>query len=46
MIEEERIRILQEHAGKLVGYLPKGVLRESDLPHLGPNIQDFYGKNK
>ncbi|KAI8925681.1 tumor suppressor, Mitostatin-domain-containing protein [Entophlyctis helioformis] len=32
VIEQERQRLLREHASKLVGYLPKGVLRdEKDL---------------
>ena len=35
MIEEERIRILKEHAPKLLGYFPKGCLRQSDLEILG-----------
>lgn len=34
IIEEERIKILKEHAAVLVGFLPPGVLRESDREHL------------
>ncbi|XP_046386712.1 meiosis-specific nuclear structural protein 1-like [Ischnura elegans] len=34
-IEQERLKMLQEHAKKLIGFLPKGVLRPSDLPLLG-----------
>lgn len=30
MIEEERIKILQEHAQELIGFLPAGILRNSD----------------
>merc|ERR1712036_85446 len=30
IIEEERQRILKEHAGKLAGYMPKGVFRTID----------------
>lgn len=35
MIEEERIRILKEHAPHLIGYFPKGCLKEKDLELLG-----------
>ncbi|KAL7064403.1 hypothetical protein AAHC03_04529 [Spirometra sp. Aus1] len=28
IIEEERIRLLQEHAGSLLGYLPRGIIRD------------------
>lgn len=35
MIEEERIRILKQHAPHLLGYIPKGCLRQSDLEILG-----------
>lgn len=34
MIEEERIRMLKEHAQALIGFLPPGVLRESDREHI------------
>ncbi|CAO1425540.1 unnamed protein product [Diamesa tonsa] len=34
IIEEERIKMLKEHAAVLVGFLPPGVLRESDREHL------------
>lgn len=34
MIEEERIKILQEHAQELIGFLPAGILRESDAQQL------------
>lgn len=30
MIEEERIKILKEHAANLVGFLPLGILRDTD----------------
>jgi hypothetical protein len=42
MIEEERLRILKEHASSLIGYLPRGVLREGDLPHLGSEFVKRY----
>lgn len=34
MIEEERIKILQEHAQELIGFLPAGILRPSDRQEL------------
>lgn len=43
MVEEERLRMLREHAVCLLGYLPRGILRDSDLPHLGC---DLSGKMK
>jgi hypothetical protein len=43
MIEEERLHMLKEHASKLIDYLPPGVLREDDLPHLGSEIIERYG---
>lgn len=30
IIEEERIKILKDHAVNLIGFLPSGILRESD----------------
>jgi hypothetical protein len=44
MVEEERLRILKEHAGRLIDYLPRGVLREDDLPHLGSEFVKRYGQ--
>lgn len=34
IVEEERIKIIQEHAEALMGFLPVGVLRDSDRKHL------------
>lgn len=34
MIEEERIKILQEHAQELIGFLPPGILKLTDGQHL------------
>ncbi|XP_055639537.1 meiosis-specific nuclear structural protein 1 [Toxorhynchites rutilus septentrionalis] len=34
IIEEERIKLLKEHAVALLGFLPPGVLRESDREHI------------
>ena len=43
LIEEERQKLLREHAVKLLGYLPKGVIRDTgDLSTLGANFQDAY----
>ncbi|CAG9835454.1 unnamed protein product [Diabrotica balteata] len=38
VIEEERIRMLQEHVKNLVGYLPKGLLKVEDLPYLSADV--------
>ena len=47
LIEEERQRLLQEHASKLLGYLPKGVLRnDQDLGLFDKNFQDAYQKRR
>lgn len=43
MIEEERQRLLREHAQKLLGFLPKGVIRDArDLDLLGDNFRQAY----
>lgn len=34
LIEEERIKMLKEHAAALIGFLPRGILRESDRQFL------------
>jgi len=34
---------LKEQASKLIGYLPRGILREDDLPHLGSEFMGMYG---
>ncbi|XP_065084736.1 meiosis-specific nuclear structural protein 1 [Ochlerotatus camptorhynchus] len=34
IIEEERIKLLKEHVTALLGFLPPGVLRESDREHI------------
>ncbi|XP_058467644.1 meiosis-specific nuclear structural protein 1-like [Malaya genurostris] len=34
IIEEERIKLLKEHVTNLLGFLPPGVLRESDREHI------------
>ncbi|XP_023340033.1 meiosis-specific nuclear structural protein 1 [Eurytemora carolleeae] len=38
ILEEERRRMLQEHIQKLEGYIPKGVLTQSDLNLLGEQL--------
>ncbi|KAK6631311.1 hypothetical protein RUM44_005837 [Polyplax serrata] len=35
LVQEERLKMLKEHAPKLLGYFPKGSLREQDLEALG-----------
>ncbi|KAJ8930364.1 hypothetical protein NQ314_016842 [Rhamnusium bicolor] len=40
IIETERIRMLNNHVKNLIGYLPKGLLKPEDLPHLGKDILD------
>ncbi|KAK9884626.1 hypothetical protein WA026_007466 [Henosepilachna vigintioctopunctata] len=45
-VEEERIRMLREHAEHLIGYMPKGLLREDDLPLLGKTVFDKYKSKK
>jgi hypothetical protein len=43
IIEEERVKLLKEHATKLLGYLPKGVIRDSnDLDSLGDDFKRKY----
>ncbi|XP_076818490.1 meiosis-specific nuclear structural protein 1-like [Clavelina lepadiformis] len=43
IIEEERQRLLKEHATKLLGYLPKGVLTsDRDLALFDESFQDAY----
>lgn len=43
IIEEERQKLLKEHAVRLLGYLPKGVIRDDgDLDMLGGNFKDAY----
>ncbi|KAK9504430.1 hypothetical protein O3M35_010764 [Rhynocoris fuscipes] len=45
-IEEERICLLKEHSPQLLGFLPKGLLRQVDLPRLDPQVQAFYNYKK
>lgn len=45
IIEEERLRLLKEHASKLLGYLPKGVFKkEDDVDMLGEEFRKAYQK--
>lgn len=47
IIEEERIKMLREHATRLLGYLPKGVIRdEKDLDALGVEFKQEYAKKQ
>merc|ERR1711990_1278297 len=44
LIEEERQKLIAKHAHNLLGYIPKGVLREEDIARLGDEFQDAYKK--
>lgn len=45
IVEEERLKLLKEHAVKLLGYLPKGVLKkEDDIDKLGEEFRKAYQK--
>ncbi|XP_053451260.1 meiosis-specific nuclear structural protein 1 [Nycticebus coucang] len=45
IIEEERLKLLKEHAAKLLGYLPKGVFKkEDDIDLLGEEFRKAYQK--
>jgi len=47
IIEEERAKLLKEHAVKLLGYLPKGVIRDSnDLELMGDDFKHKYQKRQ
>lgn len=48
IIEEERQRILQEHADKLVGYMPKGVFNTfAEVQKLGnPALEQSYSRRE
>lgn len=43
IVETERMRMLEEKATKLLGFLPKGVLRDmNDVNKLGGQFREFY----
>ncbi|XP_063170574.1 meiosis-specific nuclear structural protein 1 [Candoia aspera] len=45
IIEEERQKLLKEHAVKLLGYLPRGILKdEQDVNILGEEFRQAYQK--
>ena len=47
IIEEERAKLLREHATKLLGYLPKGVIRDTnDLNLMGDDFKQQYQKRQ
>ncbi len=47
IIEEERAKLLKEHAVKLLGFLPKGVIRDSkDLEMMGSEFKQEYQKRQ
>ncbi len=46
MIEDERRQILKEHADKLMGFLPMGILSEEDIEMLGKEDIRFLYKSR
>ncbi|KFQ21238.1 Meiosis-specific nuclear structural protein 1, partial [Merops nubicus] len=47
IVEEERQKLLKEHASKLLGYLPRGVLKdETDINMLGEEFRQAYQKRR
>ncbi|XP_010074952.1 PREDICTED: meiosis-specific nuclear structural protein 1, partial [Pterocles gutturalis] len=47
IVEEERQKLLKEHASKLLGYLPRGVLKdEDDINMLGEEFRLAYQKRR
>ncbi|KAM4661130.1 meiosis-specific nuclear structural protein 1 isoform 2-T9 [Amazona ochrocephala] len=47
IVEEERQKLLKEHASKLLGYLPPGILRdEGDINMLGEDFRLAYQKRR
>lgn len=47
IIEEERLKLLKEHATKLLGYLPKGVFKKvDDIDMLGEEFRKAYQKKE
>ncbi|XP_077374684.1 meiosis-specific nuclear structural protein 1 [Festucalex cinctus] len=46
IIEEERLKLLQRHATKLLGHLPKGILREDDLKHFDEDFRKMFQANQ
>ncbi|CAF1536771.1 unnamed protein product [Adineta ricciae] len=46
-IKEERIKLLREHAHCLLGYLPKGVIRdEKDLDYLDNDFKNEFQRGR
>ena len=39
IVEEERQRILEAHAQSLLGFLPRGILKASDVARLKPEVR-------
>ncbi|NXW53474.1 MNS1 protein, partial [Eurystomus gularis] len=47
VVEEERQKLLKEHASKLLGYLPRGILKdEDDINMLGEEFRLAYQKRR
>jgi len=47
IVEEERQKLIQKHAEKLLGFLPRGVLRDqTDVERMGEKFQERYSAKK
>ncbi|NXN34695.1 MNS1 protein, partial [Rhinoptilus africanus] len=47
IVEEERQKLLKEHASKLLGYLPRGIIKgEDDINMLGEEFRLAYQKRR
>ncbi len=44
VVKEERRKLLQKHASKLVGFLPKGIIEEDDLEVLDDEVRKSFQK--
>ena len=44
IVEEERMKLLRKHAGNLLGFLPRDLLKESDLEFLGDEVRKELSK--
>ncbi|XP_062242685.1 meiosis-specific nuclear structural protein 1 [Platichthys flesus] len=42
IVEEERKKLLKRHAAQLLGYFPKGLLREDDLQHFDEDFRNNF----
>ncbi|XP_069379764.1 meiosis-specific nuclear structural protein 1 isoform X2 [Paralichthys olivaceus] len=42
IVEEERKKLLKRHAAQLLGYLPKGMIREDDLQYFDEDFRESF----